>query len=75
MIRRVSRWADELAADPRVWRIVDALAKRLEHGKRMNGSTAINIMSAAFPDSWYPAIFSLDRKWRRRLLPEMKRQR
>jgi hypothetical protein len=68
LLRRIAAWTDELLSLPRVWKTVESLANSLHHGIEMPGAVACEIMERAWGGDHRLPIFTLGRKWRRRML-------
>jgi len=67
-LRRMAEWTDEAASDPRLWRVIAALAERLVIAKTLGRDRAWAIMETAWGDSDSLPILEMGRKWRRRFL-------
>jgi hypothetical protein len=65
MLRRVARWVEEALSEPRMWRVVEALATRLQQVDVLGPEEAIGLMEDAYGGHVTPQAYAC-RKWRRR---------
>jgi hypothetical protein len=67
MLRKMAAWTDEAILHPRLWAVIDALAKQLVTvKKRMGGIKAYRIMEKAWGENTGLPYMDMGRQWRRR---------
>jgi len=66
-LRRMNDWTEEALHDPRLWAVVEAVAKRLLTTKRrVGGRKLFDITTEAFGESHGLPYMEMGRNWRRR---------
>lgn len=68
-LEKVAKWTEEAVSHAKVWKIIEALATRLETQQTMQASSAIRIIEKSAGDDWSAPIrlHSLGAKWEKRL--------
>lgn len=74
-LNTVARWTTEAIAEPRLWRVVEAVAARLLRARRISGETAFAIADKAWGESTRCPMLKSDRKWKRRLVLKLQPNR